>query len=243
MHRFFANKSNFSNNLVVLEGSDVSHIRTVLRLTVGDEIEVLDGEGSLYLVRLSEFKNKLIKCEILSSEKIDAEPPLKIYLGQSIIKGNGFDVILRKAVELGVYSISPLLTERTVIKSNSDKKIIRWKKIVEESSKQCGRSLIPKISNNIIKLETFCQQASDSDLKLIFWEMENKKSLKDINPETVPSSATLLIGPEGGFTQEEVETARSYGFHSLGLGPRIFRAETAPLVVLSLLQAKWGDIS
>ena len=243
MHRFFANKSNFSNNLVVLEGSDVSHIRTVLRLTVGDEIEVLDGEGSLYLVRLSEFKNKLIKCEILSSEKIDAESPLKIYLGQSIIKGNGFDVILRKAVELGVYSISPLLTERTVIKSNSDKKIIRWKKIVEESSKQCGRSLIPKISNNIINLETFCQQASDSDLKLIFWEMENKKSLKDINPETVPSSASLLIGPEGGFTQEEVEIARSYGFHSLGLGPRIFRAETAPLVVLSLLQAKWGDIS
>jgi len=243
MHRFFANKSNFSNNLVVLEGSDVSHIRTVLRLTVGDEIEVLDGEGSLYLVRLSEFKNKLIKCEILSSEKIDAESPLKIYLGQSIIKGNGFDVILRKAVELGVYSISPLLTERTVIKSNSDKKIIRWKKIVEESSKQCGRSLIPKISNNIINLETFCQQASDSDFKLIFWEMENKKSLKDINPETVPSSASLLIGPEGGFTQEEVETARSYGFHSLGLGPRIFRAETAPLVVLSLLQAKWGDIS
>ena len=243
MHRFFANKSNFSNNLVVLEGSDVSHIRTVLRLTVGDEIEVLDGEGSLYLVRLSEFKNKLIKCEILSSEKIDAEPPLKIYLGQSIIKGNGFDVILRKAVELGVYSISPLLTERTVIKSNSDKKIIRWKKIIDESSKQCGRSLIPKISNNIIKLETFCRQASDSDLKLIFWEMENKKSLKDIKPETVPSSATLLIGPEGGFTQEEVETARSYGFHSLGLGPRIFRAETAPLVVLSLLQAKWGDIS
>jgi len=243
MHRFFANKSNFSNNLVVLEGSDVSHIRTVLRLKRGDEIEVLDGEGSLYLVRLAEFKNKLIKCKILSSEKIDAESPLKIYLGQSIIKGNGFDVILKKAVELGVYSISPLLTERTVTKSNSDKKIIRWKKIVEESSKQCGRSLIPKISNNIIKLETFCQQASDSDLKLIFWEMENKKSLKDINPETVPSSASLLIGPEGGFTQEEVETARSYGFHSLGLGPRIFRAETAPLVVLSLLQAKWGDIS
>ena len=242
MHRFFANKSNFLNNLVVLEGSDVSHIRTVLRLTVGDEIEVLDGEGSLYLVRLSEFKNKLIKCEILSSEKIDAESPLKIYLGQSIIKGNGFDVILRKAVELGAYSISPLLTERTVTKSNSDKKIIRWKKIVEESSKQCGRSLIPKVSNSIIKLKTFCQQASDSDLKLIFWEMENKNSLKDINPETVPSSASLLIGPEGGFAQEEVETARSYGFHSLGLGSRIFRAETAPLVVLSLLQARWGDI-
>ena len=116
MHRFFANKSNFSNNFVVLQGSDVNHIRTVLRLTLGDEIEVLDGEGSLYLVRLSEFKNKLIKCEILSSEKNDTESPLKIYLGQSLVKGNGFDGILRKAVELGVHSISPLLTERTVKK-------------------------------------------------------------------------------------------------------------------------------
>ena len=242
MHRFFAHKSNFLNNLVVLQGSDVSHIRTVLRLTVGDEIEVLDGEGTLYLVRLSEFKKNLIKCEILSSEKIDTESPLKIHLGQSLVKGNGFDIILRKAVELGAHSISPLLTERTVTKVDSDKKIIRWKKIAEESSKQCGRSLIPEIANNIVKLETFCQQASNSDLKLIFWEMENKKSLKDVNPETAPSSASVLIGPEGGFTQEEVETARSYGFHSLGLGPRIFRAETAPLVVLSLLQAKWGDI-
>jgi len=242
MHRFFANKSNFLNNLIVLQGSDVSHIRTVLRLTVGDEIEVLDGEGSLYLVRLAELKNKLIKCEILSSKKNDTESPLKIHLGQSLVKGNGFDVILRKAVELGAHSISPLLTERSVIKSDSDKKIIRWKKIAEESSKQCGRSSIPKISNCIVKLETFCQQASDSDLKLIFWEMESKNRFRDINPETAPSSASVLIGPEGGFTQKEVETARSYGFHSLRLGPRIFRAETAPLVVLSLLQAKWGDI-
>lgn len=242
MHRFFAHKSNFLNNLVVLQGSDVSHIRTVLRLTVGDEIEVLDGEGTLYLVRLSEFKNKLIKCEILSSKKIDTESPLKIHLGQSLVKGNGFDIILRKAVELGAHSISPLLTERTVTKVDSDKKIIRWKKIAEESSKQCGRSSIPKISNSIVKLETFCQQASDSDLKLIFWEMENKKRLRDINPETAPRSVSVLIGPEGGFTQEEVKTARSYGFHSLSLGPRIFRAETAPLVVLSILQAEWGDI-
>ena len=242
MHRFFAHKSNFLNNLVVLQGSDVSHIRTVLRLTVGDEIEVLDGEGTLYLVKLSEFKNKLIKCEILSSEKNDTESPLKIHLGQSLVKGNGFDIILRKAVELGAHSISPLLTERTVTKVDSDKKIIRWKKIAEESSKQCGRSSIPKISNSIVKLETFCPHASDSDLKLIFCEMENKKRLRDINPETAPRSVSVLIGPEGGFTQEEVETARSYGFHSLRLGSRIFRAETAPLVVLSILQAEWGDI-
>jgi len=159
-----------------------------------------------------------------------------------LIKGNGFDVVLRKSIELGVYSISPLITERTVVKIDNEKKIVRWKKIIQESSKQCGRSSIPEITNKITGLEIFCQKTKNSDLKLIFWEMEKNKGLRDINVKELPGSASVLIGPEGGFTVKEVETARSYGFLSLGLGPRIFRAETAPLVVLSLLQGKWGDI-
>ena len=209
---------------------------------MGDQVEVLDGEGSLYLVNLADINTNSIKGEILSSEKINTESQLMIHLGQSLIKGNGFDIILRKSVELGVHSISPLITERTVVKSDSDKKFPRWKRIIEESSKQCGRSFIPKISNKITGLEIFCQKTKNSDLKLIFWEMEKNKGLGDINPTALPSTASVLIGPEGGFTMKEVETARSYGFLSLGLGPRIFRAETAPLVVLSLLQGKWGDI-
>ena len=242
MHRFFAEKENISSHFIILQDSDANHIRKVLRLKAGDQVEVLDGEGSLYRVRLTDLNTKSIKGEILSSEKINTESPLKIHLGQSLIKGSGFDVILRKSVELGVHSISPLITDRTVAKSDGDKKIPRWKKIIEESSKQCGRSSIPEISKSIIRLETFCQKTKDSDLKLIFWEMEKNKGMRDINPEARPGSASVLIGPEGGFTDQEVETARSYGFLSLGLGPRIFRAETAPLVVLSLLQGKWGDI-
>tara|TARA_B100000686_G_scaffold196033_1_gene202925 strand:+ start:1965 stop:2696 length:732 start_codon:yes stop_codon:yes gene_type:complete len=242
MHRFFADKENISNNFIVLQGSDVSHIRKVLRLNIGDEIEVLDGEGALYLVNLTDININSIKGEILSSEKINTESRLMIHLGQSLIKGNGFDIILRKSVELGVHSISPLITGRTVVKNDSNKKLPRWKKIIEESSKQCGRSSIPKISNKITGLDIFCQKTKKSDLKLIFWEMEKNKGLSDINPKAIPRSTSVLIGPEGGFTAKEVETARSYGFLSLGLGPRIFRAETAPLVVLSLLQGKWGDI-
>ena len=88
----------------------------------------------------------------------------------------------------------------------------------------------------------FLQETKNSDLKLIFWEMEKNKGLSDINPKVIPRSTSVLIGPEGGFTVKEVETARSYGFLSIGLGPRIFRAETAPSVVLTLLQSKWGDI-
>jgi 16S rRNA (uracil1498-N3)-methyltransferase len=242
MHRFFAGDESFSRDSIVLTGTDASHICTVLRLQTGDKIQVLDGKGSLYVVRLADIKNKLVKGEIISSEKVNTESSLTIHLGQSLIKGNKFDVVLRKSVELGVKTITPLMTERTVVKSDGNKKIARWQKIAEESCKQCGRSSIPKVSENIIKLDVFFQQGSDADLKLMFWELESEKGLKDINPEKTPSSVSILIGPEGGFTIEEVETARSHGFQTVSLGPRILRAETAPLVVLSLLQSKWGDI-
>ena len=242
MHRFFVGDQSFSRNSVVLTGTDASHICNVLRLGTGDKIQVLDGKGWLYIVQLEDVKSKLVKGEIISSEKVNTESPLTIHLGQSLIKGNKFDVVLRKSVELGVKTITPLMTERTVVKSDGNKKIARWQKIAEESCKQCGRSSIPKVSESIIKLDVFFQQGSEADLKLMFWELESENGLKDINPEKIPSSVSVLIGPEGGFTIEEVETARSHGFQTLSLGPRILRAETAPLVALSLLQSKWGDI-
>lgn len=242
MHRFFAVTESFSGDLVSLKGTDASHICNVLRLKIGDKIQVLDGKGALYVVQLSDVKGKSVKGKILLSEKVNTESPLKIHLGQSLIKGNKFDVILRKSVELGVETITPLMTERTVVKSDGIKKIPRWQKIAEESCKQCGRSSIPNVTENIVKLDVFCRQWSKADLKLIFWELEREKGLKDINPEKNPSSVSVLIGPEGGFTIEEVETARNHGFQTVGLGPRILRAETAPLVALSLLQSKWGDI-
>ncbi|MEC7786147.1 MAG: 16S rRNA (uracil(1498)-N(3))-methyltransferase [Nitrospinota bacterium] len=242
MHRFFLEKKNILNDTIVIQGSDATHIRNVLRLHAGEEIEVFVGQGLLYLVRLEEVRSRSVKGKIVSSEKVDTESPLKIHLGQSLIKGNKFDVVLRKSVELGVQTITPLMTDRTILKGDNDKKIPRWKKIVEESSKQCGISCIPQISETVSKLDVYCRQATSSNLKLMFWEMEKEKGLKDIKPINAPRSVHILIGPEGGFTLEEVETARSYGFQTLGLGPRIFRAETAPLVVLSLLQSRWGDI-
>ena len=242
MHRFFLEKKNILNDTIVIQGSDATHIRNVLRLHAGEEIEVFVGQGLLYLVRLEEVRSRSVKGKIVSSEKVDTESPLKIHLGQSLIKGNKFDVVLRKSVELCVQTITPLLTERTILKGDNNKKIPRWKKIIEESSKQCGISSIPQISETVTKLDAYFQQAKSSNLKLMFWEMEKEKGLKDIKPIDTPRSVNVLIGPEGGFTLEEVEMARSYGFQTLGLGPRIFRAETAPLVVLSLLQSRWGDI-
>ena len=115
MHRFFVDKKYILNNFIIIKGSDATHISNVLRLHAGDEIQVFDGEGLLYLVRLEDVKNRSIKGEIVSSENVDTESPLKIHLGQSLIKGNKFDLVLRKSVELGVHTIAPLLTERTIL--------------------------------------------------------------------------------------------------------------------------------
>jgi len=242
MHQFFIDENDIEKGSISIKGSDATHICTVLRLHSGDVIKVFDGKGMSYLVRLEDVESKLVKGKVILSEKTDTESPLKIHLGQSLIKGKNFDVVLRKSVELGVQTITPLLTERTILKGDNEKKISRWKKIVEESSKQCGISKIPQLSETVLSFDIYCQQAKDSSLKLMFWELEKEKGLEDINTIDTPSAVNVLIGPEGGFTLEEVEKARSYGFQTLGLGPRILRAETAPLVVLTLLQSKWGDI-
>jgi 16S rRNA (uracil1498-N3)-methyltransferase len=242
-HKFFVNKEQIADNKVTLTGSDVSHIRTVLRLKAGDSIQVISDSDQWLTVRLIEVKAKEVHGEIIDSKTVNLESPLTVHLGQAMIKGNAFDVILRKSVELGVHSVTPLTTERCVVKTpEGSNKIERWKKIVLESSKQCGRSKIPQVAEMAKSLDVFCRNNKDRDLKLIFWEQEPNTRLKDIRLNVTPRSVAILIGPEGGFSQAEIETVREYGFQSVSLGPRILRAETAPLVALSLLQSLWGDL-
>ena len=246
LHKFFVAREQIINNQVTLTGSDVSHIRTVLRLKAGDSIQVISDSDKWLTVRLVEVKTKEVKGEVIASETINVESPLAVHLGQALTKGNKFDVILRKSVELGVRSITPLMTERCVVKTHRTevgKKIERWKKIVLESSKQCGRTQIPQVAEGgIATLETFCRKIDHQDLKLVFWELEEKKTLKDIELDAQPRSVAVLIGPEGGFSQAEIENVREYGFQTVSLGPRILRAETAPVVALALLQSLWGDL-
>ena len=245
LHKFFVAREQIINNQVTLTGSDVSHIRTVLRLKAGDSIQVISDSDKWLTVRLVEVKTKEVKGEVIASETINVESPLAVHLGQALTKGNKFDVILRKSVELGVRSITPLMTERCVVKTHRTevgKKIERWKKIALESCKQCGRSQVPQVAEDVETLETFCRKNDHQDLKLVFWELEEKRTLKDIELDAQPRSVAVLIGPEGGFTQDEIERAGQYGFQTVSLGPRILRAETAPVVALALLQSLWGDL-
>ncbi len=245
MHRFFVSPDGFSEKTATIKGPDVNHIRTVLRMKPGDRVEVIDGEGFQYEVVLAEVERDHVRGKILSKTAMQTESPVNIRMGQALIKGNAFDLLVRKATELGVHSIVAIRTQRCVArlaKESESYRTQRWQRIAEEASKQCGRSRVPEIHSTVLSIEEFCQQSSDCDLKLVFWEEEQKTRLQDIiSPDSV-SSIAFLAGPEGGWTEEEVDFLKQQGFQTVTLGPRLLKADSASLVILSLLQHRWGDL-
>ncbi|MBI4384791.1 MAG: 16S rRNA (uracil(1498)-N(3))-methyltransferase [Nitrospinae bacterium] len=245
MRRFFTPPENISGDRLVIRGSDVAHIRSVLRLRPGDRVHVLDGRGNRYCAELTGVGRQEVAARIVSRETAETESPVSIRMGLPLLKGNKFDDILRKAVELGANRIVPLETERCVVKTdgkNKTGKTPRWRKIAEEASKQCGRSAVPSVEQSVQNLDSFCRENAGCDLKVVFWESEEKVRLRDIASGSSVRSIAFLTGPEGGLTGAEIETARSYGFITASMGPRILRAETAPIAVLSILQNLWGDL-
>ena len=245
MHRFFVSPDGFSEKTATIKGPDVNHIRTVLRMKPGDRVEVIDGEGFRYEVVLAEVERDHVRGEILSKTPMQTESPVNIRMGQALIKGNAFDLLVRKATELGVHSVAALRTQRCVArlaKESESYRTQRWQRIAEEASKQCGRSRVPEIHSTVLSIEEFCQQSSDCDLKLVFWEEEQKNRLQDIvSPDSV-SSIAFLAGPEGGWEKEEIDFLKQQGFQAVTLGPRLLKADSASLVILSLLQHRWGDL-
>lgn len=244
-YRFFAQPENISADQVILRGSDVGHIRNVLRLQPGDGIHVMDGKGGRYAVRLREISRHEVVGDIVSRQTIQTESPVSVTIGQAAIKGVKFDDVVRKAAELGACRIVPLQTERTIVKiskSEQEKKIGRWRKIAGEASKQCGRSEIPAVEDSVLTIERFCANCRTHDLKLIFWEEEDSVRLRDLIVPKSLRDIAVLIGPEGGLTPAEVETAKGYGFQPVTLGQRKLRAETAAVAVLAIVQNLWGDL-
>ena len=245
MHRFFVTAEGFSEKTVTLKGSDVNHIRTVLRMKPGDRIEVIDHQGFRYEIVLAEVARDHVQGEILSKIAMQTESPVSIRMGQALIKGNAFDLLVRKATELGVGAIAPLKTQRCVArlaKESQSYRTQRWQRVAEEASKQCGRSKVPKVHPAVLSVEEFCQQSSDCDLKLIFWEGEQKIRLQDVTAPDSITSIAFLAGPEGGWAAEEIDFLIQQGFQTVTLGPRLLKADAVSLVILSLLQHRWGDL-
>jgi 16S rRNA (uracil1498-N3)-methyltransferase len=244
MHRFFVDKEFIKDGRVEITGADAEQIRKVLRMKEGDEIAILDGHGWEYKVQLDDIKKGYATGEIKSKDFKAEDSKIKIILGQGIPKGEKMDFIVQKATELGVGEIVPLKLERCVVKipqSRADK-IKRWQRIAKESSEQSLRRFIPSIKF-VYNLREFCDKYKNSDLKIVFYEGEKKRGFKKLlNEKGEVKSISVIVGPEGGLSSEEVEIAISYGFITAGLGQRILRTETVSLSAISILQFLYGDL-
>ncbi|MBU1026898.1 MAG: 16S rRNA (uracil(1498)-N(3))-methyltransferase [Candidatus Margulisbacteria bacterium] len=227
MHRFFAPQ----DQIPTITGSDAHQIKNVLRLKIGDQIELLDGTGKIHTSKIIKIEQNKIDCEILTTKQDKAESKIKVTLAQCLPKAKKMDLIIQKCTELGVNQIIPTLSERSIAKGE---KADRWQKIAKEAAEQSGRSIIPEISP-LTKFEDVLKMKSNFDLALIPWELEKETSLKSILTTYQPIKLLVLIGPEGGFSQEEIELAQQAGFTSVSLGQRILRTETAGMAILAMI--------
>jgi 16S rRNA (uracil1498-N3)-methyltransferase len=245
MSKFFVNKDNIHTNHIIIKGEDVNHIKKVLRLDKNDIIVACDGLGKDYTVRILEIETDSILTEIISSDNSNTEPPVNITLYQGIPKGDKMDTIVQKSVELGAVRIVPIITERTIVRINgagdSVKKITRWRRISLEAAKQCNRGIIPRVEFPM-EFEKGLQHSLESDLCLIPYEEEINNGIKKYLRGTKGRNVSVFIGPEGGFSAQEIEKAESMGAKPVTLGPRILRTETAGIAILSIVMYELGDV-
>jgi len=249
MHRFFIDKAQIENGTAFLEGEDVHHIKKVLRLSVGDLLELCDGLGSDYIAEIESLQKDRLSARIKEVMPSIGEPKVRVTLYQGIPKGPKMEVIIQKCVELGIHGIVPLETVRTVVKlenqKEKEKKTARWQKIAEEAAKQSKRGMIPRV----FMPESFHDGVSKArgGLKVILWEQEKDMDLKSVlkNFGAGVKEMDILIGPEGGLEEEELHLAKEHGWLPATIGPRILRTETAGLAVLSAImfhmeEMKWS---
>jgi 16S rRNA (uracil1498-N3)-methyltransferase len=242
MPKFYVPNPNIKNGILKIDGSEARHIKKTFRLRPGDWIVVFDGSGKDYEGVILEEKGSSVLINVKNIYTSNKEPTIEIILAQSLLKGEKMDYLIQKAVELGVKEIIPFISSRSIpiydeVKSN--RRQTRWTKISIEASKQCGRGFVPEIKS----IKTYSEMLNSSSpefLNLILWEKEGFK-LREIL-ERKNEKIFFIVGPEGGFSNEEVEEAKAKGFIPINLGKRILRSETASICVISILQYEWGDI-
>ncbi len=245
MHYFFIENELLDSGLVVsLKDEDINHAYRVLRLKKNEVVAVSDGLGNVHKGIVVTSSSNEVMLEL--GEKLSpAESPLKITLAQGLVKGDKFDLIIRQAVELGVTCIQPLLTERSIphrSKQQEVKRIERWRVIARSAAAQCRRAFIPVVKD-IIKLDKFVRQV-EAETLVTPWEDERTVALSSHlkQPHPVSGAVTIIIGPEGGLAEREIELMNKAGSVTVHLGPRILRSETAAIAVIALVQSAWGDL-
>ena len=227
---------------IALSVSAGHHATRVLRLGAGDALTVFDGRGGEYDAAVVRASRDAVEVDVGAHADVDRESALGIELGQGICKGDRMDLVVRKATELGVRAIHPVFCRRTVVKFDSaraERRIAHWRAIAVHAAQQSGRTRVPEVAG-VEDLDAWlaCPGAGPG----IVLSPHAGVSLSDLAAPPSGRRVRLLVGPEGGLAPEEVERARAAGFTGLRLGPRVLRTETAALVALSVLQARWGDL-
>lgn len=245
MHKFFVPKDKIINNKAYIEGDDVKHIYKVLRLQPGEKVSINNCKGREYLGEINEVNKMQVIVDIVEELDVSNESPLDIYLYQGLPKSAKMDFIVQKATELGALEVTPVITERVVVKNEIGefKKVDRWNRIALEACKQSKRSIIPTI-NIPIEFDELLEELKKVDLIVVPYENEEgygiKQMIKTIDSEV--KSAAIVIGPEGGFEEEEIIRLKELKAHIITLGPRILRTETAGFTCISLLMYELGDL-
>jgi len=234
---FYTKPENISQNYVEIKGDELKHLSRVVRKKVRDIIYVVDGKGNLYTVLLTEIKKQFARGEIQKRTRFVGEANIQLILAQAVPKGSRFDLVIEKGTEIGVSAFIPLICERSIVDINSAK-ISRWKKVAIAAMKQCGRSVLPEITLGQSIKEIF-EQKSALTPGFIAHQNSESKSLSNViqsfkEKGVITKSAMILIGPEGGFSDVEIQLALENQFVLFSLGQRRLRSETAGIVTSAI---------
>ena len=248
MYQFFVEPSQIQGNRVVITGNDVNHIKNVLRMQPGEEIAVSNGEdGKEYRCGIENLYEDEIICSLRFVKEDGVELPSKIYLFQGLPKADKMELIVQKAVELGVYEIIPVATKRAVVKLDQKKaksKIAPWQTISEAAAKQSKRRIVPEI-HSVMSFKEAVKYAKDMQVKVIPYELaEGMEKTRELIENIKPGQEiAIFIGPEGGFDEGEIQAALEHGIEPITLGKRILRTETAGFTVLSWIMYRLEGMS
>lgn len=240
MHWFYVENSQISEHEIRITGSDVKHIKNVLRMEKGEKIVICDGQGKDYYCAIESLDKEEVLAKILEINDTETELETKIYLFQGLPKKDKMELIIQKAVELGVHEIIPVSMKRCVAKiedgKKEKKKLERWQSISTSAAKQSGRGIIPNI-HHVLTFEEALQMADTLEYNLVPYEQAEgmEGSHKVVQEACKHKSIGIFIGPEGGFDDAEIEKVLNRGFQTISLGKRILRTETAGLAIVSIL--------
>ena len=242
MHRFFVPRDALSENAVRLPEDVSRQIARVLRLRPRDTIALFDGSGYEWLARIDKVTHRKVVATVTQRRSPATEPTVRVTLTQALLKSDRFELVLQKAVELGVHAVQPLVCNRTVPAQPSQSRTARWERIVREAAEQSGRVRVPAILG-----PTPLQSAADPNLgaAIVLWEGERSRSLRSVLRSLCGDEAcriNLIVGPEGGFEAWEVEALAAKSVAAAGMGPRTLRAETASIAALAAVMYELGEL-